>query len=111
METPTDKLIEIIEIIKGKITPETDIIWTRYNSIDELNTDLSNLVQGIRTNDASTFSKLEFLFAPTGSFQELSIDNGWGEEFIQLSTIFDHQIEILKSNCQQDNITQKPFKI
>jgi len=98
METPTDKLIEIIEVIKGKITPETDIVWTHYNSVDKLNIDLSNLIQGIRTNDVATFSKLEILFAPTGSFQELSIDNGWGEEFIQLSKIFDHQIEILKSS-------------
>jgi hypothetical protein len=98
METPTDKLIEIIEIIKGKITPETDIVWTRYNSIDELNTDLDKLIQGINTNDRETYFKLEILFAPTGSFQELSITNGWGEEFIQLSKTFDEQIEIVKRN-------------
>jgi len=94
METPTDKLIEIIEIIRGKITPETDIVWTRYNSVDELNLDLDKLVQGIRTNDVATFSKLKTLFGPTASFQELSISNGWGEEFIRLSIEFDEQIEI-----------------
>lgn len=40
MKTPSDTLIEIIEIIKGKITPDTDIVWTRYNSVEELNIDL-----------------------------------------------------------------------
>ncbi len=92
MKTTTEKLVEIIEIIKGKIVPETDIVWTRYNSVAELEIDLEKLILGIRANDRETYSKLETLFGPTGSFQELSIDNGWGEEFIQLSISFDEQI-------------------
>jgi len=37
--------------------------------------DLDKLVQGIKIEDRTTFSKLKILFAPTGSFQELSITN------------------------------------
>jgi hypothetical protein len=96
MKTPSDTLIEIIEIIKGKITPDTDIVWTRYNSVEELNIDLDKIINGILKNENGTFSKLEILFAPTGSFQELSLTNGWGEEFLKLSEMFDYQIEKLK---------------
>lgn len=33
--------------------------------------------------------KLEFLYAPTGSLQEISIENGWGKEFIEIADIID----------------------
>jgi hypothetical protein len=29
------------------------------------------------------------LFAPTGTIQEISIDNGWGEEFLALAQMTD----------------------
>jgi hypothetical protein len=32
---------------------------------------------------------LRFLFAPTGSIQEISIDNGWGKEFLEIANIID----------------------
>ena len=32
--------------------------------------------------------QLSYLFAPTSSLQETSIDNGWGEEFLELSRYF-----------------------
>ena len=35
---------------------------------------------------------LVMLFMPTGPLQELSIDSGWGEAFIDLSTRFDEII-------------------
>ena len=51
MKTTTEKLVEIIEIIKGKIVPDTSIIWTRYNSVAELEIALEKLILGIRAND------------------------------------------------------------
>jgi hypothetical protein len=33
--------------------------------------------------------QLNLLFAPTGSIQEISIDNGWGAEFIKLAAEVD----------------------
>ena len=32
---------------------------------------------------------MSVLFAPTGPMQELSIDSGWGQEFIALADRFD----------------------
>lgn len=43
----------------------------------------------IRTLQQADKKLLQFLFAPTGSVQEISIDNGWGDEFIEISEIID----------------------
>ena len=32
---------------------------------------------------------LDRLFAPTGDIQEISIDNGWGTRFLQISEVID----------------------
>ena len=76
MRTPAKKLVELIEIISAKIDSSTDIVWTSYNSVDELLSGLDSLREGLIISDVATIQKLELLFAPTGSFQELSISNG-----------------------------------
>jgi hypothetical protein len=35
---------------------------------------------------------LDRLFAPTGAIQEISIDNGWGTEFLRISEVIDQFI-------------------
>ncbi|MDH3232680.1 MAG: hypothetical protein OEQ29_04080 [Alphaproteobacteria bacterium] len=35
---------------------------------------------------------LKILFLPTGDLQEISIDNGWGDEFVALAARFDRAI-------------------
>jgi hypothetical protein len=35
---------------------------------------------------------LQSLFAPTGSIQEISIDNDWGNQFIEISKVADKYI-------------------
>ena len=32
---------------------------------------------------------LDRLFAPTGAIQEISIENGWGTEFLRISEVID----------------------
>lgn len=40
-------------------------------------------------NMKQKLQEISILYAPTGSIQDISIDNGWGEEFIKLSVIVD----------------------
>lgn len=37
-------------------------------------------------------SRLSLLFGPTASIQETSIDNGWGQEFLEPSSIVDNYL-------------------
>lgn len=47
-----------------------------------------------KIKDSQPFDKkqLSLLFAPTGGIQETSIDNGWGQEFLELSSIVDNYL-------------------
>jgi hypothetical protein len=92
MAQPTEQLIAIVERVKSKVGRNTDVIWTRYNSVDELLADLDSLIAGIQASDSMTHAKLKLLFGPTGAFQELAVRNGWGEEYLQLAEAFDNQI-------------------
>ncbi|NOW96556.1 hypothetical protein FHW89_003229 [Mucilaginibacter sp. SG564] len=39
------------------------------------------------------------LFAPTGTFQELSISNGWSHEYLNLA----HQFDVYYEKFKKDN--------
>ena len=49
----------------------------------------SQEVLDIRTGEKVDYSELKKLFTPTGPIQELSIENGWGQSFIELANRFD----------------------
>lgn len=50
-------------------------------------------LEEIRSSGATDLFELGVLFAPTGDLQEVSMDNGWGEEFLRLSAHFDRIAE------------------
>ena len=55
------------------------IVFILNETLDKLNED----------NIEQVLSEISILFAPTGDIQEISIENGWGKEFLELSTICD----------------------
>ncbi len=86
------ELITLLETIESKITSETNIVWAKYDTIEELLEELEKIKIGVRSQNPEAIEDLKTLFAPTGSFQEMSIDNGWGDEYIELSEKFDQLI-------------------
>ena len=90
------EIIKLVEIIKSKITSDTDLMWTHYNSIEELITEIdfnSKLLEA-KNDQGLEFFLMSFL--PTGTFQEISIQNGWSEEYLKLAAQFDTIYENLK---------------
>jgi len=84
------ELIIILNIIKNKIdSPTTNLTWSRYNNIAELLQELDLFLERLMRDDVLVIKDLKLLFAPTGSLQEISIDSGWGEEFLEISSTFD----------------------
>ena len=85
LEKITRTLSRIIELLKQSegspwvsITPQ-DIIEQLSQTLEVIN----------ESNIERELEKIRLLFAPTGSLQDISIDNGWGEEFIKLASVFD----------------------
>lgn len=84
-----DQIIKLIEIIKLKITANTDLMWTHYNSIEELIAEIDLNSKLLENNDKKGLEFFQLLFLPTGTLQEISIQNGWAEEYLKLAAEFD----------------------
>jgi hypothetical protein len=58
-------------------------------SVEELILELESEIESIKNSQSADAKRIGFLFAPTGPIQEISIDNGWGDEFLRVSEIVD----------------------
>jgi hypothetical protein len=82
-------------MIKSKIDYTTDVNWTRYSSAEEIISEIDEYIVSLNVCDAAILEKVSNWFYPTGTFQELSISNGWGDEFLELAKKFDTLYEKL----------------
>lgn len=85
-----DQLIDLLKCVRSIVDfPEVDLCWSRYNDLAELLKEIDLYIDKIKTHDDSIKADLSFFFAPTGSLQEISISNGWGEKFIEIAEAID----------------------
>lgn len=92
-----DKISELLTSIKIKTNAQTDVIWSRYETPQELIDDLDAKIVKLRASNYDVLGDLYMLFAPTGSFQEISLSNGWSEEFLELAESFELLYKNLKN--------------
>lgn len=90
------EVFKILDIIKSKITQETDLLWTNYNSKEELIAEINIIDNLVREKNRKGLEALEYLFAPTGTLQEISMQNDWIQEYLNLSSKFDTLYKNLK---------------
>lgn len=90
-------IIDLVKIIRRKITDETDVVWTRYPSVNELQTDIDQNLRALELGDLQALESIQQLFLPTATFQELSLSNGWADEFLLLAARFDQAYEKVKT--------------
>ncbi len=82
-------LLQLVWRIWGKIQMDSDVIRAGYNNYQIARSDIENLIVRIRQADSNIMDDLDLYFAPTGRFQELSLANGWEDEFLKLADEFD----------------------
>lgn len=88
------EVIGILQQVKQFLgLPHTDVVWSRYDSVEEAVDDIDRHMERLRSGDLTGMEDLRLLFAPTGSLQEISISSGWGEELLHLAARFDQAIE------------------
>lgn len=80
-----NEIIELIDKTIKHILNSTNFIFCRWGCANEAQNELQFLRQRIQNQDELAIQELDYLFAPTCSLQELSIDNGWGEDFIAIA--------------------------
>jgi hypothetical protein len=85
------KLLEVIREARALVAlPGNDFAWSDWSSVDSALEELDNHIALLERGSLPPLLALKILFAPTGSLQEVSIQSGWAEEFLQLAERFDH---------------------
>jgi hypothetical protein len=74
---------ELEKIIKY-LSQSKDSIYAN-KSVFEINESIKAIINKINNENKIEINIIKMLIAPTGSLQEISIDNGWGEEFIKIT--------------------------
>lgn len=95
-----DRYIEIEKILNEvKViinSPNTDVLWSGYNTVAEVLRDIDLYIEKIKRHDDTVIEDLMIAFAPTGAFQEISLSSGWGYEFIEISSRLDDLIDDIR---------------
>ena len=86
-----EKLIEALQRLIQLLKESEDSIWST-DSVAELIQQLEEELHKAQNSQPIDKNRLSYLFLPTGSLQETSIDNGWGDEFVRFSRIVDEYI-------------------
>lgn len=80
---------DILIRIKSYLSSESDVIWAGQDNADEFIEGLNKDIQHIQNCSFIVLSDIYAKFLPTGTYQEISISNGWGNEYIILSLRFE----------------------
>jgi hypothetical protein len=75
--------------IKSYLSPDSDMIWAGQDNADGFIEGLNKDIQHIQNCSFIVLSDIYAKFLPTGTYQEISMSNGWGNEYINLSIKFE----------------------
>lgn len=93
-----DELISLLEVVISRLADDSDMSWTKYESAIDLKKKLFTYIQELKADNLKSITILNLHFAPTSTFQELSISNGWSDEYIRISTVFDEIYKLLNND-------------
>lgn len=80
---------EILVKVRERITDDSDLLWTSFETADELRQEIDGLICRLQQNDNKAIDDIYTHFLPTSTFQEHSIQNGWSDEYMKLADEFD----------------------
>ena len=69
-------------------TDKEDSIWSDMENVKVLSI-IRNSIKSLKASRKAKVAKLDYLFLPTGPLQEISMANGWSDEYLVLAERFD----------------------
>ena len=69
--------------------PENDFAWSSWENAEAALREIDALIASVSDGALPDRRQLAMLFAPTGPIQEVSINSGWGEMFLELAERLD----------------------
>jgi hypothetical protein len=80
-----------LEKLLEYLNQSTDSIYSSKGVL-EIKKFINETINNIDCNKNIEIDELKILIAPTGNIQDISIDNGWGEEFIKIANDIENTI-------------------
>lgn len=96
MDESTKEAIDILLLIREQITDHSDLLWTSYETAQELRSEIDKCMEGLRRHDKKILDDINYHFAPAATFQEHSLQNGWSDKYQELAARFDELYEKLR---------------
>jgi len=86
-------LIQLLLELKSLIArASADVTWSQYDNKEQVLQNIYSFIERVKQNDSSVIEEINIFFAPPGSFQEIAISSGWGDEYMKLAARFDEII-------------------
>jgi hypothetical protein len=105
--SPLCEIIDILnEIIRIVRRSEIDVVWSGYDTTDDVLSDLTGHIGRLTNNDLSRRKELKILFAPTGPLQEIALSSGWGDQFLSIAERFDQEMKKIVQLGSEGNAVQ-----
>ena len=97
MEAEIKEIIRLLKIIKKYVSiKDSDVTMSTFNTSEEVIKTVDTHITRLSESNISKINELIVLFLPTSDFQEISISNGWGEEYIEIAKKFDSLVQLVK---------------
>ena len=84
----TVELVSILEDVEALLNDSEDSIWSDMENVKVLSI-IRNSIASLKAARKAKIAKLYYLFLPTGPLQEISMANGWSDEYLVLAERFD----------------------
>ena len=88
--------INILLEIRAKITDDSDLMYSSFETAHELRTEIDDLILRLQQDDKEVVKDIYVYFLPTSTFQEHSLQNHWSSRYIELAERFDKIYEQYK---------------
>lgn len=83
------EIINILKKIRSKITDQTNVLYSEYDDVKELQTEMDKDIANLEKGNLKSLEKYKVFFLPTSTFQEIATTNGWGTEYLKYARNFD----------------------
>lgn len=97
---------QLLRNLRAKIQDDTDVLSTHFNDTKSIIEELESDIKAIESFDRKTLEKIKINFLPTSTYQEISLSNSWGDEFLKIASDFDN----LYNRITDAKVTKNLFK-
>ena len=103
------KIGQLLRRVRAKIQDDTEVLWTHFNDTKSFIEDIESDIEAIENCDRKTLEKIKINFLPTSTYQEISLSNYWGDEFLKIASNFDSIYDCLTKTKVNRNLFKKVF--